>query len=151
MEGTTTITRFAMVSILDGLDPYTHFKAPHEGKVDSSRGARCHPVCLRKGSGMLLKPHPSGHTSTPRPSRETPRREKGYVRFPCLSFSPLTWGRGTGTKAEQDLAGRIQMRTLFLLLLGMRKATGHKLVIDTKMCGTQIVCIVNVGVCRLCI
>ena len=33
------------------------------------------------------------------------------------------------------------------ILLGMRKATGHKLKFDTKMFGTQAVCVVHVGSC----
>ena len=60
-------------------------------------------------------------------------------------------GEGLGRKLEQNLTGRIQTCTRSFLLLGMRKATGHKLVIDTEMRGTQTVCIVNVGVCSICI
>ena len=65
------------------------------------------------------------------------------------SLSEKLGAQGLGRKLQQDLTGRMQMRTLSFLLLGMRKATGHKLVIDTRLCGTQIVCIVYVGVCVL--
>ena len=35
-----------------------------------------------------------------------------------------------GRKLEQDLVGRVQMRTLSLFLQRRRKATAHELVID---------------------
>ena len=60
-------------------------------------------------------------------------------------------GEGLGRKLEQDLTGRTQMRTLSLSLLEMSKATRDELVVDTKLCGTQVLRIANVGVGSICI